>query len=310
MEIGADGESRDETIDRMLSVSVIIPTYNRADLIARAVASADRQTHPPCEIIVVDDGSIDDTQRVVTSLRTRTPVVLEQLDRNGGGAVARNAGIRRARGDYLAFLDSDDEWHPEHLESLMQFASQKSDSSVVASSALVAETGRIAPVKPFLATMTDHEKFQFILSGNLAFQTSTLLVSRATACRFMFDGRLRRHQDWDLMFRMIREGVDLFLLPRPTVIYHLQTGDHVSRSHSPMPSLRFLARHRTVMSRRSVARFVALEIRRRGADHVTAVSALLGALLLGGISPKEFAFHLWRRFKNAPSPRAKNGGRL
>jgi glycosyltransferase involved in cell wall biosynthesis len=281
----------------MRTVSVIIPTYNRADLVARAVASADRQTRPPVEIIVVDDASTDGTSEVVNSLTARTPVVYERLKRNAGGGSARNAGILLANGDYVAFLDSDDEWAPDHLETLSHFAAQREGNFVVASSAVVSETNRISPARPFLPTVSNVEKFHFILTGNLAFQTSTLLMPRGTALRFMFDGRLRRHQDWDLIFRMIEDGTDLTLLPRPTTIYHLQLGDHVSRSNSVVPSLRFLARHGRTMSRKSVARFVALEIDGRKAGHLIAARSLIGAFLLGGMTAREFAFHSWRRLK-------------
>jgi glycosyltransferase involved in cell wall biosynthesis len=93
-------------------VSVIIPTYNRADLIIASLESVFTQTHPAAEVIVVDDGSKDETETVV---RRRFPAVRYVQIKNSGDCGARNAGVAVARAPWLAFLDSDDLWRPEKL---------------------------------------------------------------------------------------------------------------------------------------------------------------------------------------------------
>lgn len=93
-------------------VSVIIPTWNRAHQLHQALDSALAQTSSPYEIIVVDDGSTDDTASVVRGYRERARYVIQP---NAGVSAARNNGASRAAGDLLAFLDSDDTWHPEKL---------------------------------------------------------------------------------------------------------------------------------------------------------------------------------------------------
>ena len=90
-------------------VSVVIPAFNAAATIRRALASVARQDYDPMETIVVDDGSTDDTRRIVAATR-EPPVRLIELGRNRGPSAARNAGIKAARGKYVAFLDADDEW--------------------------------------------------------------------------------------------------------------------------------------------------------------------------------------------------------
>lgn len=97
----------------MERVSVIIPTYNRAKLLTEAVASALAQTSPVHEIVIVDDGSTDDTAKVVSSM---PPPVRYIYQRNSGLSASRNRGANAATGEYLAFLDSDDLWEPEKLE--------------------------------------------------------------------------------------------------------------------------------------------------------------------------------------------------
>jgi len=97
-------------------VSVIIPTYNRAAVVARAITSVLAQDHAPIEIIVVDDASTDDTQRVVEGLGDARIRYIARSE-NRGAAAARNTGIRAARGAFIAFLDSDDEYLPGRLSA-------------------------------------------------------------------------------------------------------------------------------------------------------------------------------------------------
>jgi glycosyltransferase involved in cell wall biosynthesis len=290
----------------MPTISVIIPTYTRAFLLERTIASVERQSLPPIEIVLIDDCSTDDTPQKIATISSTIPIVYHRLEKNGGGAVARNAGIRLAKGDYVAFLDSDDEWEIDHLKTLASYRAHETGDFVVASSAIVSEKGIVLPKNAFLQNSSIAKKLHFVLTGSLAFQTSTLLMPRETAVRFMFDGRLRRHQDWDLIFRMIRGQTAMFLLPDPTVIYHLQSGANVSRSSSVMPSLRFLARHRSAMSRKSIARFVSLEINRRRPSHVAAIGSLIEAFLVGGLSARECASYSLARLKSLASPARRN----
>jgi glycosyltransferase involved in cell wall biosynthesis len=95
-------------------VSVVIPTYNRAHLIGRAIESVLDQTYQPVEVIVVDDGSSDNTREVVERYDPRVRYIRQA---NAGAATARNTGLRVARGEFLALLDSDDEWFPWKLEA-------------------------------------------------------------------------------------------------------------------------------------------------------------------------------------------------
>lgn len=98
----------------MTTVSVIIPTWNRATSLECAVRSALTQTHPPLEVLVCDDGSTDNTEQVVRSIGD-SRVVWCPGERAGRPAIPRNRGIRASRGEWLAFLDDDDVWLPEKL---------------------------------------------------------------------------------------------------------------------------------------------------------------------------------------------------
>lgn len=96
-------------------MSVIIPTHNRADFLLKSINSVLRQTYRDIELIVVDDGSTDETLQVVSGLADRR-VRLVRHEYKRGPSAARNSGLRNANGQYVAFLDSDDEWLPEKLQ--------------------------------------------------------------------------------------------------------------------------------------------------------------------------------------------------
>lgn len=99
-----------------MNISVIIPTYNRYEVLKRALASVYAQIHKPKEVIIIDDGSTDKTSQILKLF----PDAIYIYQKNSGVSSARNLGIKKAKYDWIAFLDSDDEWHPnklqEHLE--------------------------------------------------------------------------------------------------------------------------------------------------------------------------------------------------
>lgn len=96
-----------------MNISVVIPAYNAADTVGAAIESCLQQTAPPFEIIVVDDGSSDETAKIATQYQQ---IRFISLSENAGPSAARNKGWNLATGDIIAFLDSDDTWHPKKLE--------------------------------------------------------------------------------------------------------------------------------------------------------------------------------------------------
>src|SRR6185436_10196720 len=112
----APTKTRAVTLMQAPLVSVVVPTYNRAYCLARTIDSALGQTHPSVEVIVVDDGSVDETAEMVAARYGSDARVRLIRQANAGVSAARNTGLRVARGDYVALLDSDDVWEPWKLE--------------------------------------------------------------------------------------------------------------------------------------------------------------------------------------------------
>jgi glycosyltransferase involved in cell wall biosynthesis len=127
-------------------VSVVIPTYNRADVLPRAVQSVLNQTIRDLELIVVDDGSSDGTEKVILDFREHDGRIRSiRHEKNRGGNTARNTGLQNARGRYIAFLDSDDEWFPENLEKQLHIfeTTACSNPGLVYGGVVIFRNGRI-----------------------------------------------------------------------------------------------------------------------------------------------------------------------
>ncbi len=117
-----------------IKISVIIPNYNRSNLLKLAIESALNQTFPPLEILVCDDGSTDDSKHVVSTFDT-TIVKWIDCGKNGRPAIPRNIGIRMAIGNWIAFLDNDDIWLPNKLENQVKCILKENNISAVCSNA-------------------------------------------------------------------------------------------------------------------------------------------------------------------------------
>lgn len=208
------------------SVSVVIPTYNRAGVLGEAVTSALHQTAAPLEVVVVDDGSTDDTPSVCR----RYPVVYRRIDNSGGPARPRNVGIRVARGSVIAFLDADDVWLPHKLEAQVAKL-QHPDVGLVYADMEIWEEGR-RHEETFFAQATPREGDVLVplLAGNFV-PTSTVLVRRRLVEEVGgFDEHPELHgvEDYHLWLRLAARSVRFAFVPHPLARYrevHGSLGD-------------------------------------------------------------------------------------
>jgi glycosyltransferase involved in cell wall biosynthesis len=193
-------------------VSVIIPTHNSAQFIAETVQSALEQTHDALEIIVVDDGSTDDTVARLDRFGDRVRVHEQP---NSGAAVARNRGLSMARGEYVAFLDADDLWHPRKLQTQLEHVRSCKGCRAVYGSWLKWEPDATGtwPAPSWPDAGTDAATLVAERSGWLYHQllqesvihTSAILFHRSVIDTVgAFDERLRKGQDLDYWLRVSR----------------------------------------------------------------------------------------------------------
>ncbi len=206
---------------RPLTVSAVIPTYNRANLLGRAVRSAFDQTRPPDEVLVVDDGSQDDSLAVLEQLRQELGERLRWVRQpNGGESSARNAGVANARGDLIAFLDSDDLWFPDKLAA--QVAQFEADPKLALSFAgyVWDEAGTERPVllgKPWRAEV-DWVLGRLIESCCIT-PSTTVIRKTALDAAGPFDLAMRVSCDWDMWCRIVAAGFRTAYLPQLTARY-------------------------------------------------------------------------------------------
>ncbi len=226
-----------------LSVSVIIPTHDRAQVLCRALDSVLAQTVAPAEIIVVDDGSTDNTAGLVAE---RYPQVSYLYQPNQGVSKARNSGFEQSRGEWLAFLDSDDEWLPEKLERQMAALRQQPGFRLCHTDEVWIRNGK--RVNP----MNKHAKSGgFIFENCLplcAISPSSVLIRRDLFERHEgFDEQLPACEDYDLWLRICVSDPVLFL-DQQLLRKYGGHADQLSRKHWGMDRFRIKALEKVLHS--------------------------------------------------------------
>jgi glycosyltransferase involved in cell wall biosynthesis len=241
-------------------VSTIIPTYNRAVECKRAVESVLSQTHENVEVIVVDDGSEDNTREIVCYLDARVKYVWQP---NAGVSAARNTGLKEAKGDYVAFLDSDDIWLPWKLEAQLSVLRRFPDSGMVWTDMKAVDENGTHLHDSYIKIMYggyshfDREKhfrkylnlsevwvkcpheydkkkcytgniFSWMFMGNLV-HTSTVLLrrDRQEKVGFFDVGLLKSGEDYDFHFRTCRVG-EVSYIDIPTILYRVGAADQLT----------------------------------------------------------------------------------
>lgn len=197
----------------MTDFAVVIPVHDRRTLLGRALASVAAQRTAPAEVIVVDDGSTDGSHEVAEDFGA---AVIRQPA--SGVSAARNRGLEAASAPYVAFLDSDDEWYPEHLSTLATGAGR---SSFIATAALATDGALVGSQRrrPLRVTALDR-----LLYPENPVVTSAVAVDRHLARDAGgFDESMRHSEDLDLWARLLRRAPGL-VLPQVTVRYRVHEG--------------------------------------------------------------------------------------
>lgn len=218
-------------------VSVVVPTYNRGNLLPRAIESALAQTFSDFELIVVDDGSTDQTTAVVRGIADRRIRLVGDATRRGPSA-ARNRGIREARSGLVAFLDSDDEWLPRKLEMQLARLDGDSDPSTAVAYCRVHTYDDVThrPIHEF-GEPREGALFHDLLAGWKPVTTSLFLVRRAALLDVGgFDETLPCAEDYDLWLRLAEASYRFVGVNEVLVVKHENVG--VQLSKDPVARLR------------------------------------------------------------------------
>lgn len=202
-------------------VSVVIPTYNRAEMLKRAIKSVLDQGYDNLEILVIDDGSTDDTGEVVRSFNDER-IVFHPLQSNKGVSAARNEGIKLASGEYIAFLDSDDEYVAGKLDRCLDvFQSIEPTPGMVFTNLFRCSGERRN--KPLDAPEGFVDLSRFPASVFLPPSTWVLASDVIDVVGF-FDEELKRNEDTDFFARVVR-SVPVYFLNEPLLFLHVHDSD-------------------------------------------------------------------------------------
>jgi len=206
----------------MPKVSVIIPTFNCAQFLTNALDSVFNQTYQDIETIIIDDGSIDDTKKIIEKFVLKYPnKFFYHYQQNSGPSAARNKGILYARGEYIAFLDADDIWLKEKLELQIK-AFRATKAGLVYTDYYVEDISSggfyVHRCHPFNRKIF---KGKFLLENQIS--TPTLLIQRKFFEEAgLFDESLQVAEDWDLWRRLFLV-TDFYHLPYPLVRVRIRT---------------------------------------------------------------------------------------
>jgi glycosyltransferase involved in cell wall biosynthesis len=188
-------------------VSIIIPTFNRVNLLTRALDSVIKQTYTNWECIVVDDASTDETEGYMRTIHNPKIQYIRHFQ-NKGGANARNTGIDHSIGDYVAFLDSDDIWFPQKLEIQLSHILKNHDylNNIVSYTKVevLGSNNRIITL-PIRAKKSNESVAEYLFLGKIGeglILTSSLVISRPILLQTKFKPNLKKHQDLDLVIRL------------------------------------------------------------------------------------------------------------
>lgn len=228
-------------------ISVVLPVYNGRTYLRQAIESVLMQTHAPLELIAIDDGSTDDSAAILDEYGDRIVVIRQE---NSGVAAARNAGIERARGEFVAFLDQDDWWLPEKLaRQTSMFARSERIGLVHTAVKYFNETlGReVGPQDPLARPETmAGDCYERLLLGNPLVNSSAMVrrsaLDRVGLCDLQISGNTV--QDYDLWLRIARE-YEFAYVAEPLTTFRLH-GDQGHRDRRAMlgEELRLMLRHR------------------------------------------------------------------
>jgi glycosyltransferase involved in cell wall biosynthesis len=227
----------------MPRVSVIIPTFNRSTLLPKTVESVLNQSERDFELIIVDDGSTDDTFRYLEKL---TGVQTLRLDKNYGVSKARNAGVDASSGEWIAFLDSDDCWHPDKLKYQLKWRAGNPQYSILQTNEIWIRKGiRVNPPKTYQKTCGD--------IFNESVERCTITPSSVIMKRSLFelsggfDENMRVCEDYDLWLRITCK-FHVGLEPKNLITRYGGHGDQLSSITPTLDKYRIEALKKIILS--------------------------------------------------------------
>jgi len=200
-------------------ISVVIPSYNASKFLLKAINSVKNQTYAPKELIVIDDGSSDNTKELLKDIKLPFDFRLLTNEKNKGRSYSRNLGVKESACDFIAFLDADDIYFPHHLEELSK---EKEDLVYSIPRTFIDEEDKITRVsKKF------YKDLKSMILGGMVGYPSGIMVRKESFLGF--NENLHQREDWELFLRYYKKGLDIKIIDKNTVGIR-EHGKRTSRS--------------------------------------------------------------------------------
>lgn len=218
----------------MPKISVIIPTYNRADLLPRAINSVLNQTFKDFELIIVDDGSTDNTKEIVSEyLKKDNRIKYIYQENSGGPAKPKNVGIKNSKGKYIAILDSDDEWFPKKLKIQLDCYEKNLNNNIglIGCGGIKISKNEKKYIQPnyFLPI-----KSKELLERCIPFSSSSILIKRSVFNTIgLFDENFKSADDRDLYIR-INQLYNFIFVQKPLFYYFIHDNNISSKDNKDL----------------------------------------------------------------------------
>ena len=219
--------------------SVVVPAYNQAQFLRYTIDSILAQTVKEFEIIVVDDGSTDNTAEVAASYGDKIRYVYQE---NMGLAGVRNTGVREARGNFVSFLDSDDMWAPNYLEKIRELAERHPDAGLFCAGVTYMNAKGEPLSRGYVPLVEPEKMYAKILRGNFLYSIVTIRIG--VARENLSDVKFRRLQDWELWIRLLKKGVRFVGTDESLAFYRMHSANstkHVANGQAA--ALAIAAKH-------------------------------------------------------------------
>jgi glycosyltransferase involved in cell wall biosynthesis len=187
--------------------SVIIPTYNRCYILWRAIQAVLAQTFPFFELIIIDDCSTDETEKLVKTF-TDPRIVYVKLKKNGGPSAARNIGLKRAKGKYIAYLDSDNKWYDDFLETMHKAFLKNKDKKIIFCKknyrlTIIDENNKEIRVRDEMSKANKYFDLKRLWHRRIMLDTSSMCHEKQAVIKIGgWDENLRFWEDWELTLRL------------------------------------------------------------------------------------------------------------
>lgn len=205
-------------------VSVIIPSYNSGKFLNKAIESVINQTYKNLEIIIVNDGSIDETEKIAKDWQEKNErIKYLKHQKNRGPSAARNTGIRNSQGEYIAFLDADDIWLPQKTEIQLKEIKER-NVDLIFSNWYIWEPEKGIKVKAFDSNPIQDNRenlLNFLIKKNFGNPSTSLFQKISLEKIGLFDQKLRSSEDYDLWIRFCLNGMKIAFIEQPFVYYRV-----------------------------------------------------------------------------------------